>query len=111
MTCEVVYKFKPGSSLRIPMHLQQNSLGVDITGWTITSEVRYGSKLIAPLQVQMVTPSVGQFNLLASPSVTKDFPLKPLECDVMFTKTNGDVVHSPTFILDVERGVTAYVGP
>lgn len=109
MTCNVTYKYKTGATIRIPFQLKKDGVGVDITGWTIKAEIRYGSKLYGTFQIVPDTPSQGSFVLLCPASDTKDFPNKPLESDVQFIKPSGDVVYSPTFILDTEKGVTVYV--
>ena len=103
------YSFKRGDDLYIPMRLSDpnnNGASVDITGWTIESQVRYSRKLIADLSIEITNAAIGEFIVKAVPSVTQTFPARPLKCDIQFTRPSSGVISSQTFTINVEEDVT-----
>lgn len=78
---------------------------VDITGWTIISQVRRGGKLIATLDVTIVDATSGTFTLTQDNLITVDWPVADLECDIEFITTSGKN-SSETFIIHTKRDIT-----
>lgn len=104
-----VYEFIRGDDFVIPMSLtnpDNNGLPVDITGWTITSQVRYSKKLIETLQVVIVDAAMGSFTISAPDTATAIWPARQLKCDIQFDKADGQRVSSQTFIIDVSEDQT-----
>lgn len=109
MACDqVIYDFKRGDDLEIPMRLtdpNDDDNPVDISTWTIQSQVRYSGKLVDDLDIILVSGGNGQFNLTKAATSTQLWPDRKLKCDVEFIKS-GKKVSSQTFIIDVEEDVT-----
>jgi len=81
------------------------SIIVDITGWTMVSQVRRAGKLIADLNTTILDAATGKFSIFKLSAETQDWPIQKLDCDVQFTRPTG-VVSSETFEIDVQRDVT-----
>ena len=108
MSCDkVTYPLKRGDTLTIPFRLANaDDSPVDITGWTITSMVRYGATKIADLAVLVTDAAQGEFELSADAATTSTWKPKSHKTDVQFEDTNGDVKSSQTFYLDIEEDIT-----
>lgn len=83
-----------------------NALIVDITGWTITSQVRRAGKMVDTLDVTILDASLGIFALSKDHTSTSQWPIHTLDCDIEFMKPTGKV-SSETFHIKVMRDVTA----
>ncbi|AGH07413.1 hypothetical protein SUFG_00046 [Sulfitobacter phage phiCB2047-B] len=109
MADDVVYEFKRGDDFIIPMTLtnpENDGTPVDITGWTIESQVRYSKKLISDLTVTMVDASQGQFKIELAASQTATWPARKLKCDIQFDRPDEGRVSSQTFVIDVTEDQT-----
>lgn len=109
MADPVVYEFIRGDDFALPMNLrdpENNGDPVNLTGWTITSMVRYSKKLVSELTVEITNPTGGQFTLKADPSVTGLWPARQLKCDIQFDRPSEGRVSSNTFIIDVKEDQT-----
>ncbi|ANJ20770.1 virion protein [Roseobacter phage RD-1410W1-01] len=109
MSEPVKYEFIRGDDFVIPMSLtnpDNNGLPVDITGWTITSQVRYSKKLISDLQVVITDATQGAFTISAPTSETQVWPARELKCDIQFDRPGDGRVSSQTFIIDVSEDQT-----
>lgn len=82
------------------------SITVDITGWTIASEIRWCGKLITTLTVTITDAETGTFAIAATAEQTQLWKPRIHECDIEFTAALFGKQSSQTFLLDVERGVT-----
>lgn len=82
------------------------SIIVDITGWTMKSQVRWSKELIADLTVTVTDATIGKFSLSAIPVVTVLWIPRNYDCDVEFTRPGSGKVSSQTFIIDTEGDVT-----
>lgn len=110
MSDKTVYEFIRGDDFSIPMSLtnpDNNGTAVDITGWSISSQVRYARKLITDLQVVVTDAAQGQFTIQAGFADTAQWPARDLKCDIQFDRTGGEGrVSSQTFIIRVSEDQT-----
>lgn len=100
---EVTYEFVRGDDFVIPMTLtdpDNNGTPVDITGWTIASQVRYARKLISDLDVTITNASAGEFSISLPKEQTALWPVRKLKCDIQFDRPVEGRVSSQTFIID-----------
>jgi hypothetical protein len=97
---------KRGDTLEWVVSLTQNNSPVDISGWTITSQVRQDTTLVASLTVTVVNAANGEFNLSATPVQTAGWALGSHSVDIEFINPSGFVVSSQTFVLQLVRDIT-----
>ena len=111
---DVIYPFTRGDDFEIPMNLtnpQDNGTPVDITGWTIKSQVRYARKLVADLDITIVDAALGEFTIGKPKIDTATWPAGPkekprrLRCDIQFDRPEGRV-SSQTFFIDCTEDQT-----
>lgn len=106
---EVTYEFVRGDDFIIPMTLtdpDNNGTPVDITGWTIASQVRYARKLISDLDVTITNPAAGEFSISLPKEQTALWPVRKLKCDIQFDRPVEGRVSSQTFIIDCTEDQT-----
>ncbi|AHX01065.1 hypothetical protein HL13_gp52 [Dinoroseobacter phage DFL12phi1] len=106
---EVTYEFVRGDDFVIPMTLtdpDNNGTPVDITGWTIASQVRYARKLIADLDVTITNAAQGEFSISLPKEQTAIWPVRKLKCDIQFDRPVEGRVSSQTFIIDCTEDQT-----
>ena len=99
----VIYEFIRGDDFVIPMALidpNNNNTPINITNWTITSQVRYTRKLISDLNVNIVNGSQGEFSISLPKEQTALWPVRKLKCDIQFDQPIEGRVSSQTFIID-----------
>lgn len=105
----VTYEFVRGDDFVIPMTLTDpanNGNPVDITGWTIASQVRYARKLISDLNVTITNGAAGQFSISLPKEQTALWPVRKLKCDIQFDRPVEGRVSSKTFIIDCTEDQT-----
>ncbi len=102
----VTISLKRGDTFLVQATAQQDGSPQDLTGWTIRSQVRNGSSLVAELSVIYTNPGAGQYRLTCPASVTHNWPIKLLDCDVEYTSPAGQVISTETFKIDVKADVT-----
>lgn len=78
---------------------------MDITGWVISSQIRWCGKLIDTFGVDVSQATVGMFTLQAASSQTQLWKPRKHEVDVQFSRVSGKV-SSETFILDIQKDIT-----
>lgn len=83
----------------------ENLIRVDITGWTISSKVRWSTQLVDTLDVEIVNATEGQFALTKGYLDTETWPEKILTCDVE-TLVSGKKTSSETFEIRVVEDIT-----
>jgi len=109
MSNEVVYEFVRGDDFSIPMTLtdpDNNGIAVDITGWTISSQVRYSKKLIDDAVITITNPVLGKFSISVAKEKTALWPARRLKCDIQFDRPIEGRVSSQTFIISVSEDQT-----
>lgn len=101
---DIVYTFKRGDDFSIPMNLTDPSNSdapIDITGWTIASQVRYAKELIDDLTVTITDAANGLFTISLGYAATAAWPVRKLKCDIQFDRPSDGRVSSDTFYIDV----------
>lgn len=109
MADQVTYEFVRGDDFAIPMTLTDpanNGTAVDITGWTIASQVRYARKLVSTLDVTITDAANGQFTISLPKEQTAVWPARKLKCDIQFDRPVQGRVSSKTFIIEVTEDQT-----
>jgi hypothetical protein len=81
------------------------SILMDITGWGIASQIRWGTNLIDDFEIDMTDVATGKFVLKCAAEKTALWKPKEYVVDIQFTRVSGKI-SSQTFIVDVERDVT-----
>lgn len=95
---------KRGDTLSLDLEVTQDNAALDLTGYTITSQVRAkNGTLVADLTVA-VTDAV-QGELTVSSEETQEWPLGPLPWDVEFN-SGSTRWSSATVIIEVLEDVT-----
>jgi len=111
----VTYEFTRGDDFSIPMTLTDpanNGTPVDITGWTIASQVRYARRLISDLDVTITDGAAGQFTIALPKEQTALWPAGPtgnprkLKCDIQFDRPVEGRVTSKMFIIECTEDQT-----
>jgi hypothetical protein len=98
---------KRGDTLEWIVTLTQNNVAVDITNWTITSQIRKDSDtLVASLTVTKLVSASGQFSLTATAAQTKLWDLGAHLVDIEFIDDTGYVVSSQTFTVQLVKDIT-----
>lgn len=103
---EAVANIKRGATLSWLGSYTSAGLPVDLTNFTLTSQVRRTSgTLVADLVVEKVIPAtLGQFRLKAT---TAAWPVGRLRCDIRFADSlSGAVVYTSTFVIDCSESIT-----
>lgn len=106
---EVTYQFVRGDDFVIPMTLtnpDNNGTPVDITGWTIASQVRYARKLISDLDVTITNAAQGEFSISLPKEQTAIWPVRKLKCDIQFDRPIEGRISSQTFIIECTEDQT-----
>ncbi len=78
---------------------------VDITGWTITSSLRWCGKLITNFVIAIINASIGTFEITATNIVSELWDAREHKMDIHFVRPSGST-SSETIFVDVERGAT-----
>jgi len=101
---------KRGDSLLLNCTRTDAGTAVDLTGYTVSSQLRHPTtdELAATLTVTLSNQGTnpGEFVLSALPATTADLALGVYQCDVQFTSPGGVVVSSPTFEVELRKDVT-----
>lgn len=97
---------KRGDTLEWVVTLTQNGTAVNITSWTIKSQIRQETTLIAELTVTKTDSPNGQFSLTATATQTASWALGTHSVDIEFVNDVGYVVSSQTFTVQLVRDIT-----
>lgn len=85
--------------------LYETAIIVDISGWVVTSSLRWCGKLIETLTVTVVSAVAGTLTVTALPAATLLWGLREHEQDIKFVRPEG-TTSSETITVDVVRGAT-----
>jgi hypothetical protein len=97
---------KRGDTLEWVVTLTQNSVAVDITDWTIRSQIRQDTTLVYEFLVTKTNAGSGVFSLSATAAQTATWPLGSLLIDIEFIDPTGFVISSQTFTMQLVRDIT-----
>ena len=98
-------KLKSGNTFSLQNRVTNPSGPVNLSGWVIKSQVRDGQALVANLTATITNAGNGEYSLKFVGSTTT-WPVKKLRCDIQYRTSDGEVVSTETFFIDVEQGVT-----
>lgn len=98
--------FKRGDDFVLNIEVTENDVPVPITGWTVRSQIRKGSSLLANLIYTAVDETTGKYKLKCSKSLTKLWDIGTYDCDIEYTNTLGETVSSETFQIQVIADIT-----
>lgn len=98
-------KLKSGNTFSLQNRVTNQSGPVNLSGWVIKSQVRDGQTLVANLTATITDAGSGEYSLKFVGS-TSTWPVKKLRCDIQYRTSDGVVVSTETFFIDVEQGVT-----
>ena len=101
---------KAGDTLTLPMTWSADGTDVDLTGYTVTCQVRKRDdtavdELTSTPDADQVT-NPGELVVAATDAQTALWPILTLECDVRFESGDGSTTHTDTFEIKVEKAIT-----
>ena len=101
-------EFKRGDTFYRPLIFWQDkstNTRLSLVNYTIRSQIRKGSTLVAELVVTKTDAANGE--ALLSFADTRNFPAGDLVCDIELTNTlTGQIISSKTFTIPVEKDIT-----
>lgn len=99
----MVIKLKRGDTLRLLAQVKVDDVITDISGWTISACVTDNNKFTTCLTGTILNALVGYYELRAD---TSKWPVGKLICDVKYTLSNNDVIHTDDLTIKVLPSVT-----
>lgn len=97
--------FKRGDTFLVEATLTNGGTPVDITGWTIRSQIRRNNQLIAALTVTITDAEAGKYTLESSGS-TSSWPVAQLRTDIEYTTDTGQIVSTETYYINCVEDIT-----
>lgn len=104
MVKQITHKRGDTYKIAITVTEDDNVTPINITDWTIRSQVRRRDTLIAELSFEITDGINGKYTLQCED--TTDWPLGKLFTDIEYTDLLGSVVSSETFEIYVIRDIT-----
>ena len=102
-----VITHKRGDTFQLTLTLENQGNAVDITNFTIASQIRdQDDQLVEALTVTKTDASNGVFTLSATDTQTETWPIAKLDVDVEFIEPNNTVSSSETFNIQVIKDIT-----
>ena len=101
-----VIDFKRGDTFEIAGQLLSNGSPLDITGYSIRSQIRYRNNLVKNLSASITDAASGKYKLSATSSDTALWPVSDLDMDIEFTDLSGKVTSTNTIIVRVILDIT-----
>lgn len=102
-----VITHKRGDTFELNMTLENQGIAIDLTGWTIASQVRAGDdSLVDDLTVTITDAAAGQVTVSATAAETEQWPTGQLDWDIEFTDPSGAVSSSDTITVTVVKDIT-----
>ena len=93
-----IFRIKQGSDFVQDCSVTDGGSAVDMSSWSVASQVRDGETLVADLTLTWVDRAQGQFRLSGA---TGDWPKKKLDWDIKYTTDTGQIIHTDTVIVAV----------
>ncbi len=98
---------KRGDTFALASSVENEGVAVDITNWTIESQVRQvDDTLVQNLTVTVTDAANGLFTISATALETESWPVANLFCDIEFTEVSGEVNSTETFTISVQKDIT-----
>lgn len=101
--------FKRGDTFRLPFNVKDsNGAAVDISGWTITSQMRaIDDTVVATFTINLINGGTGgQAEIYAAPVATSAWSVGAHMMDVEVLDGNGDVYSTADIQVQVTEGPT-----
>ena len=101
------FTHKRGDTFELNSTLENEGVPVDITNFTITSQVRQSDDtLVQALTVSVTDAVAGEFTISATAAETEVWEPGKLECDIEFVEPSGEVNSTETFAINVIKDIT-----
>ena len=104
---------KQGDTLELTFQLKRDGSAVDITNYTITSQLRDSTDTLlttanfdGSLTYTLIDASAGQFQLSASSTATAEWDTRKYDCDVQLIDGDNETSSSETFKINVIKDIT-----
>lgn len=104
---------KKGDTLELTFQLKRDGSAVDITGFTITSQLRDSTDTLlttdnfnGSLTFTLIDASAGQFQLSATSTATSEWDTRTYDCDVQIVDGDNETSSSETFKIKVIKDIT-----
>jgi len=98
---------KRGDTFELSCTLENEGNSVDITNFTITSQIRKNDDtLLQALTVTKTDAVNGAFTLSAPPAETETWGVRDYQSDIEFVEAGGEVNSSETFVISVIKDIT-----
>lgn len=98
---------KRGDTFELSCTLENEGNPVDITNFTITSQIRSpDDSLLQALTVTVTDAANGAFTLSATPAQTETWDIIQYLSDIEFVNASGEVNSSETFTINVIKDIT-----
>ena len=98
---------KRGDTFDLSCTLENDGVSVDITNFTITSQVRTADEaLLQALTVTKTDAAAGVFALSATSAETETWNPATYDADIEFIEFSGEVNSSQTFTIAVIKDIT-----
>lgn len=99
--------FKRGDTFNADGILQSKTgTPIDLTGYSISSQVRDGGWLVSTLDCSITDAALGKYNITKSYTDTQNWPDKDLKMDIQFTTASNKKISTETILLKVARDQT-----
>lgn len=98
---------KRGDTFELSATLENEGTAVDITNFTITSQLRQlDDTLLQALTVTKTDAVNGAFTLSATATQTESWAVQNYDCDIEFVEGSGEVNSSETLTISVIKDIT-----
>ena len=98
---------KRGDTFDLSCTLENDGVAVDITNFTITSQIRTADEaLLQALTVTKTDAAAGAFALSATSAETETWNPATYDADIEFIESSGEVNSSQTFTIAVIKDIT-----
>ena len=99
-------RIKQGETLLLECaYTTDAGVAINVTGWTIRSQVRdTHNNLLGDLVVDLHTPVTGQFSITYANTAL--WPAGPARMDIAYEDGTGRVIYTDTVSISIERGIT-----
>jgi len=97
---------KRGDTYKLDVALTEidNITPINITDWTVRSQIRQADTLIASLEFVSINPTNGEYSLVGRETI--NWPLGKLSSDIEYTDAGGMVCSTDSYKINVIDGVT-----
>lgn len=104
---------KQGDTLELTFQLKRDGSAVNITNYTITSQLRDSTDALlttdnfnGSLTYTLINATAGQFQLSASSTATAEWDTRTYDCDVQIVDGDNETSSSETFQIKVIKDIT-----